>query len=88
MNLFEAGLSGTTLTIGSQTLRSLGSELVVHFAIDANRIDPGDPDAVDKIGDEANTVGRFDPRSRVRLGNTADVAVNTAQIHFFDPATA
>ena len=32
-------------------------------------------------------VGRFDARSRVREGQPADVSVETAFLHFFDPET-
>jgi multiple sugar transport system ATP-binding protein len=33
-------------------------------------------------------VGRFGPRSRVKAGDTIDVAVDTRSLHFFDPETA
>jgi multiple sugar transport system ATP-binding protein len=32
-------------------------------------------------------VGRFGARSRVRVGETAEVAVDTRALHFFDPET-
>ena len=35
----------------------------------------------------ATLVGRFDPRSKVRVGETTTVAVDTRQLHFFDPET-
>jgi multiple sugar transport system ATP-binding protein len=70
-------------------LEALGSEIMVHFRIDAPSVDSGDPDAIEeKIGlDTANAVGRFDPRSRVRLGDIAEVAISTENMHFFDPRT-
>jgi multiple sugar transport system ATP-binding protein len=30
-------------------------------------------------------VGRFGPRTRVREGESAEVAVDTRALHFFDP---
>jgi multiple sugar transport system ATP-binding protein len=33
-------------------------------------------------------VGRFGPRSRVKVGETIDVAVDTRSLHFFDPETS
>ena len=30
-------------------------------------------------------VGRFDPRSQVKEGDTEEVAVDTRGLHFFDP---
>ena len=42
---------------------SLGSEIMVHFRLDAPTVDSGDPDAIEeKTGvDVANAVGRFTP---------------------------
>src|SRR4051812_15466828 len=79
---------------------ALGSELMVHFVIDAPPAltedvrelaqDAGGDLAMDQA--EAATgrstiVGRFDARSRVREGHPAEVAVETAMLHFFDPET-
>ena len=33
-------------------------------------------------------VGRFGPRSRIRNGDTVDVAVETGALHFFDLETS
>ncbi len=72
-------------------LESLGSEIMAHFRIDAPKVDSGDPDAVDeKVGsgsETSNAVGRFNPRSPARMGDTIDIAISTENIHFFDPAT-
>ena len=65
-------------------LEALGSEIMVHFGIDAPTVDSGDPDAVDETGGGANAVGRFNPRSRVRPGEMATIAVSTENLHFFD----
>ncbi len=66
-------------------IEALGSELMVHFAIDAPRVDAGDPDAVEEVGDQALGVGRFSPRSRVALGEKIQVAVSVENLHYFDP---
>jgi multiple sugar transport system ATP-binding protein len=79
---------------------ALGSELMVHFAVDARPALTEDVKelAQDAGGDlameeaehatgRATIVGRFDARSRVREGQTAEVAVDTASLHFFDPET-
>jgi multiple sugar transport system ATP-binding protein len=65
---------------------SLGSEIMVHFRLDAPTVDSGDPDAnEEKTGlDVANAVGRFNPRSRVRVGDPISVAVTSENLHFFD----
>ena len=68
-------------------LEALGSEIMVHFGVDAGRVDSGDPDAVEEAGAGANAVGRFNPRSRVRAGDTAEIAVTLENLHFFDHET-
>lgn len=67
-------------------LESLGSEIMVHFTIDANAAATGDPDAVEEVGtgSGASFVARFNPRSTVRLGDHIEVAVDAERIHFFD----
>ena len=68
-------------------VEALGAEILVHFGIDAAPVDSGDPDAVAELGDTAVIVGRFNPRSRIRLRDSAKVAVHTERISFFDPST-
>ena len=62
---------------------------MVHFRIDAPTVDSGDPDATEeKAGAEgANAVGRFNPRSTVQMGEVAEVAISTENMHFFDMDT-
>jgi multiple sugar transport system ATP-binding protein len=70
-------------------LEALGSEIMAHFNVDAPTVDSGDPDAAEeKTGTAAaNAVGRFSPRSRVRMGEEVEIAISTENMHFFDPAT-
>ncbi|HEX3453532.1 MAG TPA: sn-glycerol-3-phosphate ABC transporter ATP-binding protein UgpC [Gaiellaceae bacterium] len=85
---------------GTVKLReALGSELMVHFAVDAKlattddvRELAEDTDTVavrdlEDPGGEATIVGRFGARSRVREGDTIEVAVDERALHFFDPDT-
>jgi multiple sugar transport system ATP-binding protein len=67
-------------------VEALGSEIMAHFHVDAPTVDSGDPDAVEDkgAGTSANAVGRFSPRSTVRIGQTIDVAMSTENMHFFD----
>jgi multiple sugar transport system ATP-binding protein len=76
---------------------ALGSEIMVHFSIDATPAltedvrelarDVGDDRKVQQAeeGASATLVGRFGARSRVRVGETVEVAVDTRALHFFDP---
>jgi multiple sugar transport system ATP-binding protein len=80
---------------------ALGSEIMVHFRIDATPArteetrelaeDAGTTDLakgeISGTGGGATMVGRFGARSRVRAGETLDVAVDTRALHFFDPET-
>ena len=76
---------------------ALGSEIMVHFSIDAKHAvteevrelaeDVGDDRVQVDAHDEATLVGRFGARSRVRSGNDVEAAVDTRALHFFDPET-
>ncbi len=70
-------------------VEALGSELLVHLSVDAVAIDAGDPDAVQDVatGSGAPCVGRFNPRSSVRMGQPVEVAADTRRFHYFDPET-
>jgi multiple sugar transport system ATP-binding protein len=85
----QGGGDGRSLTAPVTLLEALGSEIMVHFRLDATTVDSGDPDAVEETGGEAsaNAVGRFSPRSRVRMGETAQISVATENAHFFDHDT-
>jgi multiple sugar transport system ATP-binding protein len=84
---------------GDVTLtEALGSEIMVHFTMDAKQAvtedvrelaaDAGD-DRVAQLDEKphATLVGRFGARSRVRPGQPAEVAVDSRALHFFDPET-
>jgi len=85
-------LRGTT-----HLTEALGSEIMVHFNVKARNAmteevrelaeDVGDDRALEQDDDEAMLVGRFGARSRVRPGESIEVAVDTRSLHFFDPQT-
>jgi multiple sugar transport system ATP-binding protein len=70
-------------------VEALGSELMVHFVLDAKTVNSGDPDAPEQeIGEGiSNAVARFRPHSRVRADETIEIAVSTTNLHFFDAET-
>ena len=74
------------ITARVSLLEALGSEIMAHFRIEAPTVDSGDPDAVEeKSGvDVSNAVGRFNPRSTVRMGDHVEIAISTENMHFFD----
>jgi multiple sugar transport system ATP-binding protein len=78
---------------------ALGAEIMVHFTVDAPPAltedvrelaqDVGDERAAQgKASGKTTMVGRFGARSNVQEGETAEVAVDTTALHFFDPETS
>jgi multiple sugar transport system ATP-binding protein len=67
-------------------VEALGSELMVHFAIDARTVNSGDPDApeVSQVAGAANAVARFSPRSHVRMDDEIEILVAVERLHVFD----
>ena len=75
----------------------LGSEIVAHFEVDAppaltedvrelardvgqeSKVQAADPES-----GKTTMVGRFGPRTRIKNGDTIDVAVDTNDVHLFD----
>jgi multiple sugar transport system ATP-binding protein len=87
---------------GKVTLtEALGSEIMVHFTIEATPAateemrelakDVGDERVVAQLDEGATStvgfVGRFGARSRVKTGDQVEVAVDSRALHFFDPET-
>jgi len=85
--LVKEDTTGKELTSTVTLIEALGSELMVHFNVDARTVDSGDPDAVEESESSANAVGRFSPRSQVRMKQDVTIAVATERMHFFDPET-
>jgi multiple sugar transport system ATP-binding protein len=77
------------LTSKVTLIEALGSEIMVHFRLDAKTVDSGDPDAAEEStsATAANAVGRFHPRSPARMGQQVEVAVSAENVHFFDATT-
>jgi multiple sugar transport system ATP-binding protein len=79
---------------------ALGSEVMVHLTVEAK---PALTEEVRELAEDMDTavarqleqsesstttmVGRFGARSRVREGETAEIAVEPGSLHFFDPDT-
>jgi multiple sugar transport system ATP-binding protein len=73
---------------------ALGAEVMVHFRVNAKPALTEDikelaRDVGEEVesGEETTMVGRFSPRTEVRVGDMAEVAVDTRSLHFFDPET-
>ena len=65
---------------------ALGSDLLLHFPLDAPSVEAGDPDALEGI-DDRMVIARVHPRSAARPGSTVELSVDVDGLHFFDPQT-
>ncbi len=71
-----AATPGSSLTAEVHLVEVLGTEKLVHFQLDT-----------DRIGDEPAGVARVGPRARIRPHGRTMLVVDTERLHFFDPAT-
>ncbi|MHB1087265.1 MAG: ABC transporter ATP-binding protein [Acidimicrobiales bacterium] len=82
--------STTTLKAHVEAIEALGSELLVHFSIDAARVSgeqlagAGELETVAAIDIVGEGIARVEPRSAVRVGEDTLFAVFPERLHFFD----
>jgi multiple sugar transport system ATP-binding protein len=96
-SLAQPGANGGTLAGDVKLVEALGSELMVHFQIDASRVLSADAAAASEDQDEladlaaselsarATGVACVNTRSKIREGERAAFTVDTERLHFFDP---
>jgi multiple sugar transport system ATP-binding protein len=85
---------GSTLTSTVDLVEAMGSDVLVHFAIEASPVVTEDTrelarDAgTDVLGElespHTDLVARFSPRTRVKVGDPVTIRVDTGRLHFFD----
>jgi multiple sugar transport system ATP-binding protein len=74
-----------------ELVEALGSDLLIHFAIDAKRIEvegaieDDDNSLAPVMLQRAEGVARIEPRSVVETGDRVRLSVNPVRLHFFDP---
>jgi multiple sugar transport system ATP-binding protein len=81
--------TGPTLAGDVDLVEALGSELVVHFTIDARRVraeGAADQDA-EAVTEAGEGVARVDPATRVKAGQRFTFAIDPGGMQFFDPGT-
>jgi multiple sugar transport system ATP-binding protein len=95
----DAGHSGQdwpVISVHADVTEELGSEINAIFAIDAPPVEHKDTADLAKDEDEEDAAipltdnkalwtARVNARSRVRPGQTLELAVDTTRLHFFDP---
>jgi multiple sugar transport system ATP-binding protein len=79
------------LTATVELVEALGSDLVIHATIDAppvrtSQLAEAAESDIEELGhhDQAAIVARFDPRSRVKIADQTQLAVDTTRLQFFD----
>jgi multiple sugar transport system ATP-binding protein len=76
-----AGPSTTRLTVVCSVREALGSEVLIHFPLDA-------ADALEPLVDAGSIfVARISPRTQAREGERLDLVLDAKRLHFFDPET-
>jgi multiple sugar transport system ATP-binding protein len=83
------GTAGPTLAGDVDLVEALGSELVVHFTIDARRVRAEGTTSADEeaVTESGEGVARVDPGSPVKVGQRATFAIKADGLQFFDPDT-
>jgi len=83
------GAAGPALAGTVDLVEALGSELMVHFTIDARRVraEGATSDDEDATAESGEGVARVDPSAKVTVGEKITFAVNAAGMQFFDPAS-
>ena len=81
------GTAGPALAGTVDLVEALGSELMVHFTIDARRVraEGATSDDEDATAESGEGVARVDPSAKVTVGEKITFAVNAAGMQFFDP---
>ncbi len=79
--------SGNTLRCEITLVEALGSELMVHFTIDANliQVEQVNSQEQDILSDKNEGVARLDPSVPVKAGDKLTLEVKLERLHFFDP---
>ena len=85
----KPGDTGPTLVGKVDLIEALGSELVVHFTIDANRViaeGAVDKDEAEAVG-EGEGVARLEAKTPVKVGDMMTFGIDIEDMQFFDPKT-
>ncbi len=81
------GAAGPVLAGDVDLVEALGSELMVHFTVDARRVRAEGTTSADEeaVTESGEGVARVDPGSKVKVGERARFAIKTDGMQFFDP---
>jgi multiple sugar transport system ATP-binding protein len=84
--------SGQGLKADVVLVEALGSEMLVHFSVDAQRVhvdevqeDPGDIAENSELAVLGQGIARVHPRTVAAVGDRIELQVHAERMHFFDP---
>jgi multiple sugar transport system ATP-binding protein len=90
----DAPSGDSSILVGDvELVEALGSDLLIHFAIDAKHVEVEGAVVDDENSlapvmlQRAQGVARIEPRSAVEAGDRVRLSVNPIRLHFFDPET-
>ena len=78
--------AGRTLTATADLVESMGSDIVVHFTVDAPTIRAADSPDLEPLG-ATTMVARVSARSPVKETGPVELVADTDRLHIFDPET-
>jgi multiple sugar transport system ATP-binding protein len=81
------GSDGPLITAQVELVEALGSELQVHFTIDAKRVRAEGPVETEELMSSGAGVARVAPHVPAKAGEQIRLAVDVNALHFFDPAS-
>jgi multiple sugar transport system ATP-binding protein len=98
-SLVSESAPGSRIGASIELVEALGSDVVVHFTIDAPQALTDDVkelahdvgvEALEKVEQEAEggrstVTARLSPRTQVKVGDNVELTVDTSRLHFFDP---
>jgi multiple sugar transport system ATP-binding protein len=96
-----AGTGGARIKASVDLVEALGTETLVHFAIDAPAVLTEDmkelaadvgADQLERLEAQAQSgrnefVAQLDPKTRIKRKDEVELVVDTTQLHFFDPVS-
>jgi multiple sugar transport system ATP-binding protein len=84
----DGGPASPTITADVELVEALGSESLVHFRLDAQRVVATDSVGEEQLGEMVGSgVARVAARTAMTTGDRVSLALNESALHFFDPGS-
>ena len=84
----DGGPASPTIAADVELVEALGSESLVHFRLDAQRVVAIDSVDEKELGEIVGSgVARLPARTAITTGDRVSLAINESALHFFDPSS-